>query len=157
MSVLAAVGLFAAGIAGGFINIVAGGGSVITIPALVEVVGASVANGTLRIAILMQMAAGASNYAGRGVMPWRTVMPLVPPTIAGAIGGAWFATQLSPDAIKKVFDTDNDGKISEKELSDNAAVKAVLAGDVDADKDGKKEELSIGIGFRASGCKIKMN
>ena len=66
-------------------------------------------------------------------------------------------SQATKDAIKKVFDTDNDGKISEKELSDNAAVKAVLAGDVDADKDGKKEELSIGIGFRASGCKIKMN
>ena len=62
--------------------------------------------------------------------------------------------QPTKDALKKVFDTDNDGKISTKEVSDNAAVQALLAGDVDADQDGKKEELSLGIGFTAVGAKI---
>ena len=62
--------------------------------------------------------------------------------------------QSTKDALKKVFDTDNDGKISAKEVSGNAAVQAVLAGDVDADKDGKKEELSLGLGFTAVGAKI---
>ncbi len=62
--------------------------------------------------------------------------------------------QSTKDALKKVFDTDNDGKISAKEVLGNAAVQAVLAGDVDADKDGKKEELSLGLGFTAVGAKI---
>ncbi len=62
--------------------------------------------------------------------------------------------QTTKDALKKVFDTDNDGSISTKEVSDNTAVQALLAGDVDADKDGKKEELSLGIGYTAVGAKI---
>ena len=62
--------------------------------------------------------------------------------------------QATKDALKKVFDTDNDGKITAKEVADNPAVQAVVAGDVDADKDGKKEELSLGLGFTAVGAKI---
>ena len=103
MSVVAMVALFTAGIAAGFINTVAGGGSVITIPVLVEVVGGSVANGTLRIAILMQNISGVTGYARGKAVPWRTVLPLIPPTTAGAVGGAWVATRLSADSIEKVF------------------------------------------------------
>jgi len=63
-------------------------------------------------------------------------------------------SQATKDALKKVFDKDNDGKISTQEVSDNSAVQALLSGDVDADKDGKKEELSLGLGFTAVGAKI---
>ena len=63
--------------------------------------------------------------------------------------------QATKDALKQVFDTDNDGKISAQEVSDNDKVKAVLSSAyMDADKDGKKEELSLGIGFTAVGAKI---
>ena len=103
MSVWVMLALFAAGIAAGFINTVAGGGSVITIPVLVEVVGASIANGSVRIAILMQNISGVYGYARQGAVLWRKVIPLLVPTVIGAVGGAWLATQLSAGAIKRVF------------------------------------------------------
>jgi uncharacterized membrane protein YfcA len=95
--------LFGAGIAAGFINTVAGGGSVITIPVLVEVIGAGVTNGTLRIAILLQNISGVAGYARGKAILWRVVLPLLPPTTLGAVGGAWLATQLSAGDLKKVF------------------------------------------------------
>ncbi len=58
-------------------------------------------------------------------------------------------------AIAKAFDGNTDGKITAAEVLANAAVAAVIAGDVDADGDGKAEEVSAGVGFTAVGCKIK--
>lgn len=46
MSWITVLLLLAGGMAAGFVNTVAGGGSVVTIPILVEIVGANVANGT---------------------------------------------------------------------------------------------------------------
>ena len=54
--------LFVAGIGAGFINAVAGGGSAITLPILTELVGASVANGTNRVAILIANFAAIAGY-----------------------------------------------------------------------------------------------
>ena len=103
MSVLEMSILVAAGVAAGFINTVAGGGSVITIPILVEIVGAGLTNGTLRIAILLQNISGVTGYARGKAIPWAVVAPLLLPTTVGAVGGAWMATRLSPDDLKKVF------------------------------------------------------
>ena len=103
MSALEIVALAAAGVAAGFINTVAGGGSVITIPVLVEVIGAGLTNGTLRIAILMQNVSGVTGYARGGAFTWPIVGRLVVPTITGAVAGAWLATRLSPGDLKKVF------------------------------------------------------
>lgn len=103
MSILEMAALVGAGIAGGFINTVAGGGSVITIPVLVEVIGAGLTNGTLRVAILLQNISGVSGYARGGAIPWPVVGRLAAPTVAGAAAGAWLATQLSAGDLKKVF------------------------------------------------------
>lgn len=96
--------LILGGGAAGFVNAVAGGGSVITLPILVEVLGdASTANGTNRIAILMSQVVAAGAFSRAGKMPWSRVMPLVAPIIGGSIAGAWVATLLSPGAMKRVF------------------------------------------------------
>jgi len=58
------------------------------------------------------------------------------------------------DQIKKVFDTNGDGTVSTAEVQNNAAVKALVGGDVDANGDGKKTELSAGVGFAAVPCTI---
>ena len=63
--------------------------------------------------------------------------------------------QSTKDALKKEFDTNNDGTISTQEVSGNAKVQGVLSGAyIDADKDGKKEELSLGMGFTAVGAAL---
>jgi len=103
MSILEMSALVAAGVAAGFINTVAGGGSVITIPVLVEIIGVGLTNGTLRIAILLQNISGVAGYARGKAIPWAVVVPLLVPTTAGAVGGAWLATRLSADDLKKVF------------------------------------------------------
>ncbi len=97
--------LLAGGLVAGFVNTVAGGGSVVSLPILMEVVGlpATVANGTNRIAILLQNVAGVSNFAKGGVLEPRRVLPLVPALVLGAVVGAWTATQVSPIAMRKVF------------------------------------------------------
>jgi uncharacterized membrane protein YfcA len=91
------------GVAAGFMNTVAGGGSVITIPILVEAVGANVANGSLRIGLLMQNVVGVAGYQRGGAVPWRLVAGLAPPTVLGAAAGAWTASQLSAGALRRVF------------------------------------------------------
>jgi len=95
--------LLVTGLVAGFINTVAGGGSVIALPVLVEVVGASVANGTNRVAILMQNIVGAASFHRGGKVPWKFVGVLLGPLIAGAAAGAWVATLVPAEVMKKIF------------------------------------------------------
>jgi uncharacterized membrane protein YfcA len=95
--------LLAAGMVAGFVNTVAGGGSVVTLPVLVEIVGASVANGTNRIAILMQSLAGLAGYQRGKAVPWHAVWPLIPPMLLGAVSGAYVATTISSETMRRVF------------------------------------------------------
>jgi len=74
-----------------------------TLPVLVEIVGASVANGTNRVAILMENAVAAVSFHGGKKVPWRFVAPLLLPIIVGAGAGAWVATLLSAETMKRVF------------------------------------------------------
>ena len=61
--------VFGAGLAAGFINTVAGGGSSITLPVLVLVgLPPNVANGTNRLAILLQSLVGVSTFRNNKVL-----------------------------------------------------------------------------------------
>jgi uncharacterized membrane protein YfcA len=91
------------GLAAGFINTVAGGGSVIAIPLLAAIVGPSAANGTLRISILMQGIAGVAGFQRGKAIPWKQMAPLAVPTTAGAALGAWTATEVSAGFMRTAF------------------------------------------------------
>ncbi len=95
--------VFVAGIAAGFVNTVAGGGSVISVPVLTEIIGPNIANGTIRVAILMQNVVGVAGYTRGGAMPWKAASVVILPMIGGAIGGAWVATELSAGTMRKAF------------------------------------------------------
>jgi uncharacterized membrane protein YfcA len=103
VTILQACLLLGGGLAAGFINALAGGGSAITIPILTEIVGVNVANGTNRIAILLANVTAATGYQKGGAVPWRRLGKLVPPTVLGAAVGAWLATQVSADVMRRVF------------------------------------------------------
>ncbi|NND02554.1 MAG: sulfite exporter TauE/SafE family protein [Acidimicrobiia bacterium] len=103
MTLFDAIILIVGGGAAGFINTLAGGGSAITIPILNEMVGISVANGTNRIAILAANIGAVAGFQQGKVIPWKRVIPLVPPIVIGAGVGAWVATQTDPDILKRVF------------------------------------------------------
>ena len=95
--------LAAGGLATGFINTVAGGGSVIAIPLLAGIVGPSIANGTLRISILLQSGAAVAGFQKGQAIPWKAALPLMVPTTAGAVGGAWTATVVSAGFMRTAF------------------------------------------------------
>jgi uncharacterized membrane protein YfcA len=103
VDLLTAILLILAGGVAGFINAVAGGGSAITLPVLEGMLGATTANGTNRIAVLLANATAVAGFSKGGAMPWRQTFALVPPTIVGAAAGAWTATQISNDGMKRVF------------------------------------------------------
>jgi uncharacterized membrane protein YfcA len=88
------------GLAAGFINTLAGGGSAITIPIMTEIVGVNVAN---RIAILLANASALTRFQRGDAVPWGRLSRLIAPTVAGAAVGAWVATQTSGDVFKKIF------------------------------------------------------
>lgn len=103
MTSLDIVLLLFGGLAAGFINALAGGGSAITIPILTEIVGVNVANGTNRIAILLANASALTRFQRGGAVPWARATKLILPTILGAACGAWVATQVSGEVMKRVF------------------------------------------------------
>lgn len=81
----------------------AGGGSVLTIPILTEAVGAAVANGTNRIAILAANLSGTYAFHRRGKVPWRGLARYVPAALAGAILGSWLSTLVPAAGLRGVF------------------------------------------------------
>jgi uncharacterized membrane protein YfcA len=93
--------ILAAGGVAGFINTLAGGGSLLTIPALLFAgIPATVANGTNRVAVVMQSAAGAADFRRRKVFAVREALPMLIPAFVGSIVGAFVAAELDP----RVFD-----------------------------------------------------
>lgn len=99
--ILALVGT---GIAAGFINTTAGGGSMLTIPLLMALgLPANVANGTNRIAILFQNIIGVNTFRKKQVLDITTDYRLAIPAIVGSVIGAFIAVEIDVAILKKVI------------------------------------------------------
>lgn len=98
------LGLCAVGVVSGALNVVAGGGSFLTLPVLLFLgLPAGEANGTNRIGVLAQNLAGVWGYHRSSVMDWRWAGAVSVPALAGAAAGAWLALQLSDVAFKRLL------------------------------------------------------
>lgn len=96
--------LIGTGLAAGFINTTAGGGSMLTLPLLMFIgLPANVANGTNRIAILLQNVIGVNTFRKKKVLDLSTDYRLAIPAIAGSIIGALFAVEMNVELLKKVI------------------------------------------------------
>ncbi len=96
--------LMAAGLAGGFINTVAGGGSMVTVPTLMLLgMPADHANGTNRVGILQQSVTGVRGYDRANRLKKGAIVPMLVPTISGAAVGALCTTWMPPDVLKPVL------------------------------------------------------
>lgn len=81
------------GIAGGFLNVMAGGGSLLILPVLLFTgMPAALANGTLRVAILAQNIVAVSSFQRKGLVEPRSSIKLALAAVPGAVAGALFAT-----------------------------------------------------------------
>jgi len=91
--------LLAAGLGAGFLNTLAGGGSVLTLPVLEWATGSpGIANGTNRIAIVLQNVVASAGFGDRLDRP--RALRMAVPAVLGGIVGAWVATLLSPGSIR---------------------------------------------------------
>jgi hypothetical protein len=89
------------GVLAGFINTLAGSGSLITLPLLILAgLPPTVANGTNRVAILLQSGVGVHGFRKRGLLDGRGVWKLTLPAVVGAILGAQLAVELPESAMK---------------------------------------------------------
>jgi len=93
-----------AGFACGFINTVAGSGSLITLPLLIWLgLPANVANGTNRVAILLQNIVGVSSFHQQKVLDLRGGLILAVPAVVGALIGARIAVDLDEELMRKTI------------------------------------------------------
>ena len=87
--------LFLVGIVVGFVNVMAGGGSLLTIPIMLFMgVPGPVANGTNRIAIIAQMATAVVAFFKKGYSDFRLSLSLALAALPGAVAGAYVGTGL---------------------------------------------------------------
>jgi uncharacterized protein len=88
----------------GVVNTMAGGGSLLLLPLLVGLgLPPSVANGTLRVGVLVQSVTSVVAFARRRVSERFIVVRLVGPMMLGAGGGTWLATRLPDDLLRPIF------------------------------------------------------
>lgn len=93
-----------AGTAAGFINTLAGSGSLLTLPLLIFMgLPANVANGTNRIGILLQSAVAVSSFKRKKVFEWKDGVWLTIPAGIGALVGAWVAVDLNEQLMSRII------------------------------------------------------
>lgn len=83
------------GVVAGYLNVMAGGGSLLTVPALMFLgLPGHVANGTNRIAILAQNITAVGAFYQKGFHDFRLGLSLAAFAVPGAILGAWLGVQI---------------------------------------------------------------
>ena len=96
--------LIVAGIFVGFINTLAGGGSIISLPLLMLMgLPANVANGTNRIGILAQNIASVASFKRQKVLETKKGLLLGIPAVIGSLIGAWVAVDINEEIFKKAI------------------------------------------------------
>ncbi len=88
----------------GFINTVAGGGSLITLPVLIFLgLPPNVANGTNRVAVVIQNALGTAGFKSKGVSTYPFNIYLGISAIFGAVLGAYVAVDLEGETFNRIL------------------------------------------------------
>ena len=91
------------GIGAGFLNVVAGGGSMLTLPLLTFLgLGIGVANGTNRVAILLQNIVATRQFKREKVNVLRKALTLAIPATLGAIVGTLIVVQIDRNMLQKI-------------------------------------------------------
>jgi len=96
--------LIIVGVVAGFINTLAGSGSLITLPVLMFMgLPPTVANGTNRIAVLLQSWVGVAKFKQKKVFEWKEGTGVLIPAIIGSLLGAFIAVDIDKEIMRKVI------------------------------------------------------
>lgn len=104
---LAALG-FGAGLAAGWVNVVAGGGTLLSLPVLaMSGLPPMAANATSRLGVLSQSLSATVVWHRKGAIPWKLALRLLPvslvATLAGAEAAALMQTELAGRVLALIF------------------------------------------------------
>jgi uncharacterized membrane protein YfcA len=92
------------GVLAGFLNVLAGGGSLLTLPLLIFLgLPAATANGTNRIAIFCQNIFAISGFKRQGVFPIRLALLCTPPALIGSYFGAKMAITVDEMLFRRLL------------------------------------------------------
>ncbi|MBT4518707.1 MAG: sulfite exporter TauE/SafE family protein [Halieaceae bacterium] len=95
--------LSAGGLVAGFLNVMAGGGSLLTVPIMVFMgIPGPVANGTNRVAILAQNISAIGGFRQRGLSDFKLSLSLAACAIPGAVAGAMVGVQLQGEWFNRM-------------------------------------------------------
>lgn len=97
--------LFASGVVAGALNVLAGGGSFLTLPVLILLgLPATAANGTNRIGVITQNVGAVWAFRRHGVLQARwTLRYALLPSVAGSVLGTWAALEIPDAAFRKLL------------------------------------------------------
>ncbi|MCH9784290.1 MAG: sulfite exporter TauE/SafE family protein [Gammaproteobacteria bacterium] len=96
--------LLGSGVIAGFINTLAGGGGLLILPLLMLTgMGPALANGTMRVGVLIQCLEGARQFHRHGSMPVAALPGIMVPTLAGALLGTLAASFLPITILEPVL------------------------------------------------------
>ncbi|MFQ5611799.1 MAG: sulfite exporter TauE/SafE family protein [Anaerolineae bacterium] len=96
--------IIGSGFIAGFINTLAGSGSLVTLPLLIFIgLPANVANGTNRVAILLQNVVGVSSFRRQKMLNLRGGLMLAAPAVVGSIIGAQIAVNLNEAIMRRTI------------------------------------------------------
>ncbi|MCF4112911.1 MULTISPECIES: sulfite exporter TauE/SafE family protein [Dethiosulfovibrio] len=100
-SYLGIVAVFVVGIAAGFLNVTAGGGSLLSLPMLVFTgLPLPVANATNRISIFFQNTVATTKFYRSGALSVREALSLTVPATLGSVVGTSLAIELNPKVLQ---------------------------------------------------------
>jgi uncharacterized protein len=98
--------LVGAGVIAGFINTLAGSGSLLTLPLFMAFgLPAPVANGTNRISILLQSFVAVFSFKRMKILDYSTALKIGIPSVIGSVLGALIAVDVNEKAMKTVIGT----------------------------------------------------
>src|SRR5436190_14215480 len=90
-----------AGVAAGFINTLAGSGSLLTLPMLILLgLPANIANGTNRVGVTMQNIVAVATFRRHGALPLAGSWRLIVPSVVGGVVGALLAVDLDKELLQ---------------------------------------------------------
>jgi len=97
--------LIAAGMFAGIVNTLAGGGSLLIMPLLITFMGlpSAEANGTNRIAILLQNAFSSAGFKSKGVHVFPFAIYVAIPAVIGAIIGSMIAVDIDDQLFRRIL------------------------------------------------------
>ena len=92
------------GVLSGFLNVMAGGGSLLALPVLIFMgLPGNVANGTNRVAIVAQNVSAFTSFFRKGYSELRTMLTLALCAVPGAAMGAYLGTQVSGELFNRIL------------------------------------------------------